>query len=220
MDHESAVTSHAVERFFLGEMAPDERDAFEEHFFLCELCGDDVRATSAFIENTKSIFSAAPPSPGRVRRPWFAWLRPALSYSPAYAAAAAVFLIMLGYQDFKVIPALKAPQAVSSGVVLDGPTRSAVPKLRDGESPHFEVPWDRRGPAYVELLHNSAIISSGEVEPPAPSQPLDVLFPVKLKPGRYRVVVRDIEGGEPAQELMQSDFEVIPQETNGPNADR
>ena len=35
----------AAERYLLGELTDAERDQFEEHFFDCSACADDVRGT-------------------------------------------------------------------------------------------------------------------------------------------------------------------------------
>ena len=207
MEHEIAVQTQAVERYFLGELTPEEREAFEQHFFVCDSCAADVRAASAFIENAKGVFSetkARSPQPS-----WLAWLRPAFSFAPAYAAVAALCLIFVGYDTFHVIPELKAPQSLPSGVILEGHTRSELPKLHEGETARFEMPWDRGGPAFVELRRDSHVISRGAVKAPPPAQPLDVYFPVELEPGRYSVVVRALEDGRPGPEVMDSDFDVV-----------
>ena len=201
MDHEVALKNQAVERYFLGEMKPDERDAFEEHFFLCESCSEDVQATSAFLDNARSALKVRRdwPQPAREKRPWF---RPSF----AFASVAALCLAFIGYQNVAVIPALKAPQALTAGVILDGATRSALPALHEREALHFQMPWDRGGPAFVELRSGSKVLSSGSIAEPAPHQPLDVYFPGKLKPGRYRVEARPLPDGQP----IENDFDVIP----------
>ena len=42
MDHSEAVRLMATERYLLGEMSPDVREAFEGHLFECEECALDV----------------------------------------------------------------------------------------------------------------------------------------------------------------------------------
>lgn len=201
MDHEVALKNQAVERYFLGEMEPEERDAFEEHFFQCESCSGDVQATSAFLDNARAVLKERRnwPRPAREKRPWF---RP----SVAFASLAAMCLVFIGYQNVTVIPALKAPQSLTTGVILDGATRSALPALHEGEALHFQMPWDRGGPAFVELRSGSKVLSSGPVAEPGPKQPLDVYFPGKLTPGRYRVVARPLHDGQ----AIENDFDVIP----------
>ena len=50
MDHSEAVNQMAAERYMLGELPPDVRDAFEEHLFDCPECAFDIRAGVAFMD--------------------------------------------------------------------------------------------------------------------------------------------------------------------------
>ncbi|HTM48767.1 MAG TPA: zf-HC2 domain-containing protein [Bryobacteraceae bacterium] len=71
MDHETAVRISAAERYHLGEMTGADRDAFEEHYFMCPECAEDVRALTVFAANAKTIFreeSANPSVPAGVLR--------------------------------------------------------------------------------------------------------------------------------------------------------
>ena len=43
MTHEQAVTTLASERYLLEEMTGPERETFEEHYFSCVACAEDVR---------------------------------------------------------------------------------------------------------------------------------------------------------------------------------
>ena len=54
MDHQQAVATLASERYLLGEMNVQERDAFEDHFFSCVDCGEDVRAAAAMRDAVKA----------------------------------------------------------------------------------------------------------------------------------------------------------------------
>ena len=49
MDHLKALATKASERYLLGEMSEPERFAFEEHYFQCGECAEDIRAVSAGI---------------------------------------------------------------------------------------------------------------------------------------------------------------------------
>ena len=50
MNHQDATQSMAVEKYALNELSPDLRDEFEEHYFECQECAMDVRATTAFLD--------------------------------------------------------------------------------------------------------------------------------------------------------------------------
>ena len=138
MNHEGAVKSRAAERYILSEMQTSERDAFEEHYFECEACADDVRALATFVENAKAVL-AEPTEPLPLREGgreptrerasgfWLGWLRPQL----AMAGLAALFAVALPLQ-FSTVQRLKAPR-LTEAAVLHGVSRGEVPAVRKGE---------------------------------------------------------------------------------------
>ena len=76
MTHDDAMKMMAAERYILGELEPSERDAFEEHFFDCTICADDVRDSTKFADGVRT-------SDARVKVARFNW----------WAAAASVFVV-------------------------------------------------------------------------------------------------------------------------------
>lgn len=121
MDHSEAVELMATERYLLGELTPDQREAFEAHFFDCYECALDVRAEAAFLKEAKvqlpqmaratapavvvaePVRPATPATPEKNRRDWFAWMRPAWAV-PVFAA----LLVVIGYQNLATIPGLRS----------------------------------------------------------------------------------------------------------------
>ena len=53
MDHSEAVRSKAAERYLLGEMTPVAREEYEDHFFGCTECAQEVQAGAVFIDSAK-----------------------------------------------------------------------------------------------------------------------------------------------------------------------
>ncbi|MFN0106797.1 MAG: hypothetical protein ACKV2U_32480 [Bryobacteraceae bacterium] len=53
MTHQDAINAKLVERYFLREMADSERDAFEEHYFSCALCAEEVVTAVKFVDNAR-----------------------------------------------------------------------------------------------------------------------------------------------------------------------
>lgn len=111
MDHQSAIQLMAVEKYVLNELPPDLRDEFEEHFFGCQECAIDLRATTAFLdlakqELAKPALVAVPASQKVKKLPLpFLW-RPAFAI-PALAAA----LLVIAYQNVVVYPHLSSQVA-------------------------------------------------------------------------------------------------------------
>ena len=118
MDHSESIRLMAAEKYLLGELTPESREQFEEHFFGCQECALDVRAGAALVEHSKVVLSeplAVSPARVSVTVPanpgWFAWLRPAFIV-PVLAA----LLVVIGYQNLVTYPQLK--QAASSPQIL------------------------------------------------------------------------------------------------------
>ena len=213
MDHETAIQTKASERYVIGDLSADERDAFEEHFADCSRCMDDVSVASTFAANAKAVFrDRAQAKPAR-RTSLLEWL----FARPVPAFAAILFAAIIGYQNFVVIPETKAPRAAVALIMLDGETRAALPQVKAADALRVQVPFERAagsGRVYAELMDTLGNrLSNGAVAAPAPNQPLDLYFPVKVNPGRYTVVVRADKAGRAGQEIFRSSFEVIPQET-------
>jgi hypothetical protein len=58
MDHDEAIEGLFAERYFLQELAADEREDYEAHFFGCKECARQVQALSDSIEHVKEMFAA------------------------------------------------------------------------------------------------------------------------------------------------------------------
>jgi hypothetical protein len=137
MDHEMSIKTQAAEKYLLEELQPDEREAFEQHFFECAECAEDVRLAFQFSENAKAVFRQEPrrirePAPVPARNSWLAWFRPAVLVPVAAGLAIAMFS---GYQNLVQIPALRTrvgqlqtPQVLST-MVLAPSSRSSVPSI-------------------------------------------------------------------------------------------
>jgi anti-sigma factor RsiW len=204
MDHKVAITTHAVERYLLGEMPVSERDAFEEHYFECAECGNEVRSGSDLMRDMKAALRDSP-APKASSPGWFSWLKPPVLV-PTFAAFA--LLAVVGYQNLAVLPDLEAPRSMGSPTILDGRTRGDAPSLRAGEPLRFltAVEGAAASRLYVELTDASgSAVRHGEVAAPGGDRPLDVFFPGKLAEGRYQLVVREGKGG---REIARSAFDV------------
>jgi len=60
MEHEEAIRLHAAERYVARELSPTEQDAFEDHFFDCAECAEDVRFEVTFAANLRAVLSQCP----------------------------------------------------------------------------------------------------------------------------------------------------------------
>ncbi len=111
MDHDLAVRSQACEKYLLGELSPELRDAYEEHYFSCAECATQLRMAAELIGASQHIFAKTPDltAPASVLQEpsgWSRWLR------PAFAVPVLVgLLLFVGYQNLVLIPRLQQSQA-------------------------------------------------------------------------------------------------------------
>jgi hypothetical protein len=123
MEHSEAVRIGAAERYLLGELSPEMREQYEEHFFGCVQCAEDVQAGAMFVDGATDILGLEKDyAPVRVaqkepeRSWWAAFLRPAI-----LAPAMALLLLFAAYQNIVVIPGMSkallesnTPQTIQS----------------------------------------------------------------------------------------------------------
>ncbi|HEY6446997.1 MAG TPA: zf-HC2 domain-containing protein [Acidobacteriaceae bacterium] len=206
MDHSEAVRMMATERYLLGELSPDLREAFEGHLFVCEECAVDVRAGAALIEGMKAEFSAPAlaGAAGRAttqRRAWFAWLRPAFAV-PAFA----VLLLVMGYQNLTLIPSLRSaarqpritPWATLHVGTRDGAPVPVVADRNSGAALIIDVPDTAAYSSFAfaledpqgKLFWTETLQASGSQ---TGEQPLSLVIPgVGLQPGPYTLTITGI----------------------------
>ena len=82
----------ATERYLLGELDEVERSAFEEHFFDCRECAEEVKAGAIFLENARKVL-AEEQAEARVAKPLFGGWASLFWPIPAGAAIAATLLL-------------------------------------------------------------------------------------------------------------------------------
>jgi anti-sigma factor RsiW len=210
LDHLIATKRNIAGRYMLGELTPAEREKFEEHYFNCTKCAEDVRDLQAISSNSRAALFEMPdeePSPaaGWDSPGWFQafrlW-RPRPAYMMATALALCALAVVTTLQSISLRSQL-VPQAVSEFalhpdargeeievgapqvgqfVVLSADVPLAAPKLQ----------WQVRGVA------SQTPLMEGVAPGPTPGSPFCVLIPAsKLISGRYVLAVRP-DGVPPA----------------------
>jgi Putative zinc-finger len=219
MDHSEAVRLNMVEKYLLGELSPDVRDQFEEHYFDCPECAADVRALSTFMATSRTIFNeeSAVKAPSAVQKParlgWFSWLRPAVAV-PAIAALAAVVI----FQAFVTIPNLKEQAATQPGVQiyessfrLQGSTRGeSTTTIAINRHQSFALDFDftpsQTFPSYLGTLLNSSegTILTFRVSGDEANKELHLVIPEnKVSPGTYNLVFTGEDGAVDSSQKIE-----------------
>jgi Putative zinc-finger len=158
MDHTEAVRLQAVEKYVLGKLPKEDHAAYEEHYFDCAACAEDIKTTVAFMECVRQVAreEALQPIEARTVVPatsrnsrsttggWFGWLRPAVAV-PVFAA----LLLFIGYQNGVTIPNLKSAPSSSS-------------QAGQGISPSFQLVGSARGGSESGGATNKVRVRAGE----------------------------------------------------------
>jgi hypothetical protein len=220
MNHDMVVRQKMTERYLLDELEPGERDQFEEHLFDCPDCALDVRAGSAFVEQSKEILAESAPAiapvplPAPTPRGWFGWLRPAFA-----VPALALLLIVIGYQNLVTYPrlqqALNQPQVLPWASVnvgtwgAGGPTITAAPG--EGFLLFLRIPPDGTYDHYRADLYNPA----GKVEwsLTIPASPGQDQWPVQIpgadrQEGTYALAVHGVAATGESKDLGRTSFDL------------
>jgi len=136
MDHAEAIANHAADRYLLGELSSAEADAFEEHFFDCADCADELRVGLRFMNGGRGLAREAAeradaPAPvvHIAERRRTAWLP---------AAVAAALLLAIGAPILMKQRAASSPSfeiaSQHSFLLADSRSASEVPTL-NGNAP-------------------------------------------------------------------------------------
>jgi hypothetical protein len=187
MDHSQALSTHASERYLLGEMSEPERFDFEDHYFDCGECAEDVRAANAFARGVRAVCAqdgASARTPlvmqEKVTRARFAWLSPA-SLLPM--AASLMLASFVGYQSLVTIPQLRSSRALSP-IVLRAAARGdeqTVELRRDQPYSVLSLDVNAADPGtplvYEVSPQNGSARAKGETTAPPPGSPLLVVIP-------------------------------------------
>lgn len=216
MNHESAVQTLAVESYLLGEMPPGEREEFEQHFFECPECAQDMRdAMQLMAAASQQPVQTAVARGAVTKKKWFAWLQ------PQFAAGAIAVLAAACILEGIFIPGLRsgaeqasAPRVVASAFLVPQ-TRGAdkVVKAAAGAPVVLllDLPDSAAGPLQFVLK-----TQEGQVEfrmrgdaPPA-GQSVTLSIPrMDLPPGSYMLVVEaPAATGQDGQEISRYPFEL------------
>jgi putative zinc finger protein len=109
MMHPQIEDQEIIERYVRNQLPPEEKLAFEEHFFSCNDCFDKVHSMELFVAGLRHARSSgllADRLQGRVR----AWRMSPL-WIPAFAVTAVLVLVLgsvAGWQHFSAIPNLRS----------------------------------------------------------------------------------------------------------------
>lgn len=232
MNHAEAISSHAAEKYLLGELSGQEAEGFELHFFACEECAADVESGTILIENVRALGAekrlaervpqTTPKAPAESRWKQFLagiWARP-LAATPAFAALA--FAALAGYQGLVTVPALRQqlariaqgqqlPSFVLMGASRGEGNRVAVPSGAGFFALTFDPVWTPSFARYrCDVLDaGGAVRTSIQANAPAAGQPISLLLGKSDHPaGSYVLLVKGIAADNSTVDVARYTFTV------------
>jgi hypothetical protein len=207
MDHQEAVLGRAAERYLLGELAGSEREAFEEHYFVCAECADALSDGAKLAENARAVFRERELLKREASAGIWWQLKSWISAHPMLPVAASVALILFtAYLEFVKVPRLRnqlasatSPQPVLA-FALHAASRGAaqtivVPKGAKFYTIFVDLP-EAHAPAFVCEIRNASgnVRALLGVPKSETSDTLNLLLEAsRTPPGQYTLVVRTRE---------------------------
>lgn len=220
MDHETATRSHAAERYILGDLPFEERDAFEEHFSDCSRCMNDVTSLDAFAANAQAEFQSQNRLPHARPRLLLAALFPRLTSAIAFSGTLNLVLVaIIGYGALRFLPSMRTLMKESGDprpaqiLVVYGTSRGASGVYtisRSGALPifRFDLPQQFAEYRYSIERPTGGFHRSGPLAVAAGAERVDMAVPVAgLAPGDYMIQITGLNGAT-SQEISSWNFRV------------
>ena len=225
MNHQEAIELHAAVKYVLGELSPDQRDAYEDHYIDCPECAKEVHATAAFADTTREVVrqeqqaeAIKTKTADRVRGGWFVWLKPMVAV-PAFA----VLLLVVAYQNTVTIPHAKQEATEGAAQLFTTSFSLQMANVRGGEevkvrvhptesfSLKFDFTPSQSFASYVCELQDDSGRSLLRESLPGTSTNKEAELAVRggiVKPGKYNLVFTGAQGQGGGAEVLRLSFSV------------
>jgi hypothetical protein len=198
MTHEQAVATLASERYLLDEMSGPERETFEDHYFSCTACAQDVRTGGLLRDGTRAgLLDERSDAGGEAARHRVVPFRPRRWHQSTALpwAIAATLAVVAGYQTLVTVPSLRPLNEARAlaPVTLRPASRGQEPRITvNRDSAAITLAVDATAATGGELSYDlrtaaGSVVLSGKAGSPVPGAPLLLLVPARAvaAPGRY-----------------------------------
>lgn len=200
MNHEDAIRNQVAASYLLGDLSEADRDAFEEHYFDCLVCGNTVRAGAAMFVNGR---------PAVQNDPKFQRFRP-MKWLSAGAAAAALtvvttyqMLVMPGLQRLARIETLTIGNTIAGTMRASENEPYVIHFVGKKARVEFVDITDQKYPEYrIELLNAAGELVAWAGATAKEARSSEIGVPLLIRPlpaGRYLLTVRGVrkDGNRP-----------------------
>jgi hypothetical protein len=213
MEHSEAMSSNAAERYLLGDLGEAEAESFEDHFFECRICGEEIREGTRALEALQAVAREDRPDPAVVVpfKP-----RPSRWLGQAVAA-----LLTIGISVSLIFNYLRpiTTQIEFATLDLNAPTRAAAepePSVPAGNKPlllRIDVPSEPPYPRYVLSVRDKRgdkVMTSKSVPAAETEERVLLLLSVLPAVGSYEVVIEGVRGDGNRSKITTRSFQVRP----------
>ncbi|HEY3134692.1 MAG TPA: zf-HC2 domain-containing protein [Blastocatellia bacterium] len=190
MTHQEIEEKEIIERYVRHKLPPEERLAFQEHYFSCDECFERAQMEARFISSVRGASAAgvlAKAQPDAFEASgaalWMRWLKPAFALA---TAASLVLTIALGWLVFKQIPGLRQEIAREREVreQIERENQQSIDKARE------ELQNERQ---QLELERSERAKAQKQIEELARNEPSQTNVPI--------VVLEAVRGGGKGNQL-------------------
>ena len=203
MDHAQAVRSQLLEKYLLGDLKGKGLEEFEEHFFECALCAEEIQVATLLADNAAAELKLRPAretglSTGKSKSGWQQWFQIEWG-QPAMVMPLLALVVVSGLwvRDHEKLAGelaqAMAPQSFAT-VALEN-TRGSGPASVTRSGRFFAVefyvePASQFEEYNIEISGNGIESATVIASRPAPGSSFNVLLPVaRFKAGRYEFLV-------------------------------
>jgi hypothetical protein len=208
MEHTEAIETNASDRYVLRQLSAAEADAFEEHYFDCADCAEDVRLGMTIMEGGRRLVREAgepvetpmaPVVPIDSRPRWSKWI-PAAAVAAMMAIPINIALLMR-MQNAVARGPLFAVAAQHDPSVVRGPGTAAPATageitIQEGDT---AIVWIAvmTGPSYsryeLQVMRGTSVLGKQPLTPEQVEDPIPFV-PLGMGAGTYHLV---IHGSDP-----------------------
>ena len=179
MMHPQIDDEEIIERYARNQLGPEEKQAFEEHFFTCDECFEKVSATERFVAGIRDAAQRgllAEQARGEAGTGWqlSSW------WVPAFAATVFVLALAAGWQYFVQIPRMRG-QLSQTAAELSAEQRARATleqQLQQGIRAEVNVP--------LVMLQATRDVQAAPTEAILPAGAAQLVLWIDVAPGRYR----------------------------------
>ena len=212
MNHEEATSNFTVERYLLGELTENDRDAYEEHLFSCPVCFEQVKAGTEFVGQVRQI--GAEEAGPAVQPGFMGSLMSGLRQPVAVVAFTLLFCaIGMNVYQSRIINGFHRAQVTPAFFLNDGARAGGTQQVTVPRNTRFELKFQllQKGP--YARYEGQLVTESGKLKSSFPvsleqaSETINLLLDSQvMSEGAHQIVIQGVTADGKISELTRYPF--------------